>query len=85
MWRGSIRAEGPTERQLLQTFGVRVGYWSAQYSEFRDCTMPTDVLVKLQPHYGRFVWDLDEVSDHFPCRPVRRPSKEPPSWRRKLR
>jgi hypothetical protein len=78
MWRGSIRAEDPTERALLQGLGVRVGYWSARDQDFRDCAMTSEALVALQPHWGRFVWNLDEVKSG---EPARSPRERPRGWR----
>lgn len=57
-WVGWILCE-PADRTFLETLGV-VGDYSRGI--FNNCRIPHDVFEKLDPHWGRFVWSLEQVA-----------------------
>lgn len=59
--RGWIQPVATTEdvaRRELQSFGVEVGEWDGKIEEFKGCIVSLDALAKLDPHWGRYIWEL---------------------------
>lgn len=59
VYRGWIEAKGPEEYDFLKSLGVKVGTWITSDKCFDDCEVSSDVLAKLDPHWGRFIWGLE--------------------------
>lgn len=58
---GWIQPVGTTEdeaRKELESLGVQVGEWDCRIKEFRKCIVPVEVMTKLDPYWGRYIWGL---------------------------
>lgn len=55
---GSICA-GKEDRELLESFGIKVGEYDEVNNEFVNCIVSDSVLEKLDSHWGNFYWSLD--------------------------
>jgi hypothetical protein len=50
--------------EILQRLGVKLGEYDATQGSFEDCEVTEQVLDKLDPYWGRFMWGLQVVGEH---------------------
>lgn len=70
VWRGWIKHTADDTREtaadFLKGLGITVGGeyipWERPHGhgDFDDCIVPEEALIRLQPHWGRFVWGLEK-------------------------
>lgn len=59
-WLGWIVAD-EEDKGDLEDLGVQVGEYNHEKGSFEGCTATTEVLEKLDPHWGRFYWGMNPI------------------------
>lgn len=65
MYYGWISVENYEDKNILQSLGIIVGWYSESVKLFGDCQVPSKALKTLDQYWGKFYWGLDKVSDEM--------------------
>lgn len=61
IYKGTISAISQDERTVLEGLGIIVGDWNNDIGGFIECILDDDSLAKIDPYFGRFIWDIKLV------------------------
>jgi hypothetical protein len=52
-----------SEREFLESLGLKLGPYDPAAGEFTACTADDEAMDRLNPHWGRFYWGLFPMED----------------------